>query len=50
MGCTDQMRMSSVEELVMLMIWKRVEPKITNRKIPKSHGPICEASSFFCIA
>lgn len=43
----DQMSMSSVEELVMLSIWKRVDPKITKRKMPSSQGPTWEDSYFF---
>jgi hypothetical protein len=43
----DHMSMSSVEELVMLSIWKRVDPKITKRKMPSNQGPICEDSYFF---
>lgn len=35
----DQMRMSSVDELAMLSIWKSVDPTITKRKMPKSQGP-----------
>lgn len=34
-------------ELVVLRIWNRVDPRITNRKIPSSHGPTGEDSSFF---
>lgn len=44
---SDQMRISSVELLAMLRIWKRVDPMMTKRKIPSSHGPTCEAYSFF---
>ena len=43
------MRMSSVDDWVVLRIWKRVEPTITNRKNPISHGPIAELSSFFWV-
>jgi hypothetical protein len=45
----DQMSMSSVEDWVMLRIWKRVEPSMTKRKMPSSQGPTCEPSSFFCL-
>ncbi len=41
------MRISSVEEEVVLRIWKRVEPMMTNRKIPNSHGPTADYFSFF---
>ena len=43
----DQISISSVEELVVFKIWKRVDPRMTNRKIPKSHGPIWLLYSFF---
>ena len=41
--------MSSVEEFVMLRIWKRVDPRITKRKMPRSHGPTCDDYYFFYI-
>jgi hypothetical protein len=41
------MRMSSVEDEVVLRIWKSEEPMITNRKIPRSHGPTVDYFSFF---
>lgn len=43
----DHMSISSVEELAMLSIWKRVDPRMTKRKMPNSQGPIWEDSSFF---
>jgi hypothetical protein len=42
--------MSSVEEFVMLRIWKRVDPRMTKRKMPRSQGPTCEDYYFFYIA
>jgi hypothetical protein len=44
---SDQMRISLVEELVVLRIWKRVEPRMTKRKMPSNHGPTLFYSSFF---
>jgi hypothetical protein len=41
------MRMSSVEDCAMLRIWKRVDPRITKRKMPSSQGPTEDESSFF---
>ena len=43
----DQMSMSSVDDCAMLRIWKRVDPKITKRKMPNSQGPTDDDSSFF---
>jgi len=35
----DQMSISSVDELAMFSIWNRVDPRMTNRKMPNSQGP-----------
>ena len=43
----DQMSMSSVEDCAMFRIWNRVDPKITNRKMPSNQGPTDDDSSFF---
>lgn len=43
----DQISISSVEEAVVFKIWKSVDPRITNKKIPKSQGPIWLPYSFF---
>jgi hypothetical protein len=43
----NQMRISSVEEEVVLRIWKSVDPMMTKRKMPKSHGPTADYFSFF---
>jgi hypothetical protein len=51
-GChedIDQISISSVEDVVVFRIWKRVDPRMTNKKIPNSHGPIWLPSSFFYI-
>ena len=42
----DQMRISSVDDWVVLRIWNRVEPMMTKRKMPRSQGPTCDDSSF----
>lgn len=46
-GDIDQIRISSVDELERLRIWKRVDPRMTKRKMPSSQGPICVDYSFF---
>ena len=46
-GDIDQIRISSVDELERLRIWKSVDPRMTKRKMPSSQGPICVDYSFF---